>query len=251
MNKDFIKRILQKFGRESAKYVGKKTGFLPSGNRIVSFTFDDFPFTAIENGARLLEAHKMRGTFYCSLGLAKTNTHVGLIGTEKDMLAVSEHGHECGCHTFEHIDCAEKSSKAILDDCLRNQSAAKRIANIQFHSFAYPRGSFNPSSKRVVSSLYRSARTIEPGINVNKIDLFALRSIALSEVTGLERIRAWLRKLDKSGGWLIFRSHDVTQAPSRFGCSTRLFERILEETLDKRFQVKTIVETTNTFVRIT
>jgi hypothetical protein len=31
---------------------------------IVSFTFDDFPSSAVSNGARLLEDHGARGTFY-------------------------------------------------------------------------------------------------------------------------------------------------------------------------------------------
>jgi peptidoglycan/xylan/chitin deacetylase (PgdA/CDA1 family) len=249
MDNDLIKRILRKIGRESAKYIGKRTGFLPPEKKIVSFTFDDFPLTAIENGARLLEAHKVKGTFYSSLGLAGTNSPVGIIGTQQDMLALSEHGHECGCHTFGHISCAKSSSKVILKDCLRNQNVAKKIANLYFHSFAYPYGSFNPSSKRVISSLYRSARTLERGINVNKIDLAALKSVALSESTGLEKLKLWLGKLNKSGGWLIFVSHDVSETPSQFGCSIGLFERILEESIDKKFQITTILEATKTFVK--
>jgi peptidoglycan/xylan/chitin deacetylase (PgdA/CDA1 family) len=223
--------------------MGKRIGFLPAENKIVSFTFDDFPLTAIENGARLLEAHKVRGTFYSSLGLAGTNSPVGMIGTQRDMLALSEHGHECGCHTFGHINCAESSSEVIREDCLGNQNAAKQVANLHFDSFAYPYGAFNPSSKRVISSLYRSARTIEPGINVNKIDLAALRSVALADSTGLKKLRLWLGELNNSGGWLIFFSHDVRKTPSEWGCSMGLFERILEESIDKKFQITTVAET--------
>lgn len=249
MDKGLIKRILHKMGRESAKYIGKRTGFLPAGKKIVSFTFDDFPLTAIENGARLLEAHKVKGTFYCSLGLAGANRPVGMIGTQQDMLALSEHGHECGCHTFGHINCAESSSEVILEDCLRNQNVSKKISNLHFHSFAYPYGDFNPSSKSVISSLYRSARTCEPGINVDKIDLAALKSVALAESTGLEKLKLWLGKLNKSGGWLIFFSHDVRESPSQFGCSIRLFERILEESIDRKYQITTILEATKAFVK--
>ena len=168
---------------------------------------------------------KVKGTFYSSLGLAGTNSPVGIIGTRQDMLALSEHKHECGCHTFGHIDCAESSSEAILENCLKNQNAAKAIANLHFHSFAYPYGGFNLSSKSVISSLYQSARTIEPGINVNKIDIAALRSVALSESTGLEKLEQWLGKLNETGGWLIFHSHDVSKTPSQWGCSVALLEQ--------------------------
>ena len=243
MDNDLIKRILIKIRRKAAKMIGRKTGFLPAGNKFVSFTFDDFPLTAIENGARLLEAHKVRGTFYSSLGLAGTNSPVGIIGTQRDMLALSERGHECGCHTFGHINCAESSPEVIRADCLENQDAAKRIANLHFHSFAYPYGAFNVSSKRVISSLYRSARSIEPGINADKIDLAALKSVALSESTGLIKLKRWLGELNDSGGWLIFFSHDITKTPSEWGCSIGLFEQILEETIDKKFQITTVTET--------
>lgn len=246
MDNDLIKRILTKIRRKSAKMMGRKTGFLPAGNKIVSFTFDDFPLTAIENGARLLEAHKVRGTFYSSLGLAGTDSPVGKIGSQRDMLALSERGHECGCHTFGHINCAESSPEVIREDCLRNQNAAKQIANLHFQSFAYPYGAFNVSSKRVISSLYRSARSIEPGINANKIDLAALKSVALSESTGLKRLKLWLGELNDSGGWLIFFSHDISKTPSEWGCSIGLFERIFGEAIDKTFQITTVAETMKT-----
>jgi peptidoglycan/xylan/chitin deacetylase (PgdA/CDA1 family) len=250
MNNGLMRRTLLKIGRESAKHIAKRARFLPAENRLVSFTFDDFPITAIENGARLLEAHKVRGTFYSSLGLAGTNSPVGTIATVHDILALSEHGHECGCHTFGHINCAESSSEVVREDCLGNQHAAKQIANLHFHSFAYPYGAFNLSSKRVISSLYRSARSIEPGINANKIDLAALKSVALSESTGLKRLKLWLGELNDSGGWLIFFSHDISQTPSEWGCSIGLFERILEESIAKNFQITTVAETMKT-VRLT
>jgi len=244
MNNNIVKRILRKIGRESAEYIARRNAFLHAGKKIVSFTFDDFPLTAIENGARLLEAHKVHGTFYCSLGLAGTNSPSGVIGTQQDMLALLERGHELACHTFGHVNCAERSSKFIFEDCLRNQNLAKEIANVHFYSFAYPFGDFNPSSKRVVSSVYQSARTIELGINANKIDLAALNSVGLYESKGLEELKLWLDKLDKSGGWLIFHTHDVSKTPSQLGCSIILFERILKASIDKGFQIMTVVEAT-------
>jgi len=242
MDNGFIKRALNKMGRELAGHTGKKAGFLPQQKKIVSFTFDDFPVTAIENGARLLEEHNARGTFYASLGLAGTIRSVGKIATQRDMLALSERGHECGCHTFGHINCADSSPRVVLEDCLRNQDVAKKTANLRFRSFAYPWGYFTRSSKRVISSLYENARTAEPGINVGEIDLAALKSVELFDSKGSENLRRWLAKLNESGGWLIFFSHDVGESPSQFGCSIRLLVRMLEESISYKFCISTILE---------
>ncbi|MCB8835211.1 polysaccharide deacetylase family protein, partial [Escherichia coli] len=37
---------------------------IPVSRPVVSFTFDDVPDTALTNGARILEDHGVRGTFY-------------------------------------------------------------------------------------------------------------------------------------------------------------------------------------------
>lgn len=245
MNSNILKRILRKLGRESAKYIAQKIAFLPSENKIVSYTFDDFPLSAINNGARLLEEHNVHGTFYSSLGLAgMDDPNVGILGNRQEILALSERGHECACHTFGHINCAECSSQVIVEDCIRNQKLAQEIGNLHFNSFSYPFGEFNPSSKRAISNIYLSARTIEPGINVHKIDLAALKSVRLYESTGMKDLNLWLEKLDETGGWLIFYSHDVSENPSQYGCSTSLFEQILKSSINKGFQILTVLEAT-------
>ena len=77
-----------------------RTIAMPNRRAIVSFTFDDFPQSAVSNGARLLEEHGARGTFYL------TGSHCGRVLDEapqygaKDLAALVQAGHEIGCHTF-------------------------------------------------------------------------------------------------------------------------------------------------------
>lgn len=248
MNQNFRKKLLNKIWRESALFTARKNAFMPSEKKIVSFTFDDYPLSAIENGARILEAHKVNGTFYCSLGLAGKDSSVGVIGNEKDMLEISERGHECACHTFGYVNCADITPEFLMEDCLRNQKIAKEFMNLKFHSFAYPGGAFNPASKRVVSGLYRSVRTVKPGINSGRIDLACLNGVPLYELLGLEAAKKWLDKLELSGGWLIFYTHDVSYKPSSHGSSVRLFEGILEATIQRGFQIMTVLQATETAV---
>jgi peptidoglycan/xylan/chitin deacetylase (PgdA/CDA1 family) len=119
-----IRKIILKVGREAALHIAKKNAYFPGKYRVISFTFDDFPCTAKENGARILEANKVYGTFYVSLGLAGQERNIGRIGTQHEMLELSQSGHELACHTFSHLNCAYKTDNLIREDCLKNQEAA-------------------------------------------------------------------------------------------------------------------------------
>src|SRR5260370_938233 len=72
---------------------------------VVSFTFDDFPKSALATGGAILERYGARGTFYASLKLAGAETILGPMFDEEDIRAAHHAGHEIACHTFTHLDC--------------------------------------------------------------------------------------------------------------------------------------------------
>jgi peptidoglycan/xylan/chitin deacetylase (PgdA/CDA1 family) len=237
---NYINRVKFKIQKEAAFLFEKKEAVLPADQKIVSFTFDDFPNTSKLNGARILESHKTRGTFYTSLGLAGTKTAVGLISEQKIINSLSQNGHEIGCHTYGHLNCADTPPRILYENCILNQNIAKKEMNISFLSFAYPFGKFNLSSKRVIQNNYLTARTIKPGVNIKNIDLAALKSVPLYESSGEKNILKWLDIMDKYGGWLIFYTHDVRENPSQYGCTINLFEEILNECLLRNFKIMTV-----------
>src|SRR5438477_12607694 len=77
---------------------------------IVTITFDDFPASARKAGGKVLEAHGARGTYYASFGvMSGAAVRGGAVddAAAKDQIEeVLALGHEVGCHTFSHIDCA-------------------------------------------------------------------------------------------------------------------------------------------------
>ena len=78
---------------------------VPMANRtpIVSFSFDDFPRSAIQVAGPILRAHGTRGTYYTALGLmGRTESPVGRLFTLDDLMQVVNDGHELGCHTHAH-----------------------------------------------------------------------------------------------------------------------------------------------------
>ena len=83
---------------------------------IISFTFDDFPRSAWTTGGRILMANDMRGTYYISLSLMGSATHLGEQFTRGDLAELLENEHEVACHTFIHFDCRAVRLSAYLDD---------------------------------------------------------------------------------------------------------------------------------------
>jgi peptidoglycan/xylan/chitin deacetylase (PgdA/CDA1 family) len=71
---------------------------------IISFTFDDFPRSALHVGGAILKAEGAVGTYYASFGLMGGTAPTGVIFTESDLETLLEDEHELGCHTFEHCE---------------------------------------------------------------------------------------------------------------------------------------------------
>jgi peptidoglycan/xylan/chitin deacetylase (PgdA/CDA1 family) len=69
---------------------------------VVSFTFDDFPKSALDVGGEILERYGARGTYYASLKLAWSYNILGQIFDDDDIRAAHRAGHEIACHTYTH-----------------------------------------------------------------------------------------------------------------------------------------------------
>ena len=94
---------------------------------MVSFTFDDIPKSAATTGAKLLEEHDARGTFYVSGGLVGTASSDWAAVDAQDIVDLHRNGHEIGCHTFSHTracdldaEALDAKSRAIAAICARS-----------------------------------------------------------------------------------------------------------------------------------
>jgi len=68
----------------------------------ISFTFDDFPRSALLTGGAILSRYGVRGSYYASLGLMGKQAPTGTIFVAEDLQRLLAQGHELGCHTFDH-----------------------------------------------------------------------------------------------------------------------------------------------------
>src|SRR5208282_2286799 len=109
------KRIAQPLSRKLAAQV--------SPSPMVSFTFDDFPRSALTVAGAMLEENGLRGTYYAAMGLMGKRTSVGEIFNAADLRALVETGHELACHTFDHLSCRKVGGSQMQKNCDRNRRA--------------------------------------------------------------------------------------------------------------------------------
>lgn len=192
-----------------------------SARGCVSFTFDDAPASAIRAGAPILERVGARATYYLSAGFTDTTTHFGEMHTPADITRVRNFGHEIACHTFSHGDGARTPTQETLADIDRNAA----FFGAPLDHFAYPYGETRFSLKQALADRFATARGIVGGVNVGAIDLAQLKAQRLFGEDTWADVEHALRSARANGGWAIVFTHDVTDAPSPWGCTPALLER--------------------------
>jgi Polysaccharide deacetylase len=198
---------------------------------LISFTFDDFPCSALEVGGRILRAHGATGTYYVSLGLLNRDEPVGRICSARDVAEVVAQGHELGCHTFGHCDAWTTSPHAFEQSLLENRDALRRLLpSASFSTMSYPINSPSPDTKRRTGRHFSGCRGGGQRMNIGTIDLNHLHAFFIEQARDrptaiwdlIERNRALC-------SWLIFATHDVTTHPSPFGCTPSFFADVVRQ----------------------
>ena len=204
----------------------------PTG--VVSFSFDDAPQSACIAGAKTLEAHNCRGTWYVAGGLTDQFELGMACHSMADLRQLKANGHHIACHTYSHQPCILRSRAQLLDDFKRNRDflIQNHLAQEPLH-FSFPLGAFDIQSKRLAGETYASCRITGGGIQHKVTDLNGLRSERLYE-TAIDRnqIETLVKKTAANKGWLIFYTHDVSDTPRPFGCSPGLLDSAIQAALE-------------------
>jgi peptidoglycan/xylan/chitin deacetylase (PgdA/CDA1 family) len=211
---------------------------------MVSFTFDDIPVSAATVGAPMLEEYGGHGTFYIAGGLvSQRNNHCE--GIDPDgIVKLRRSGHEIACHTFSHRPAIDLDTAATTAEIEQNRRYLEGLdASIKLENFAYPYGLATLARKRQLTNNFRSARGILPGVNSGTIDLQFLRSTPLIDKDidrgGIDRV---FDEAVTSGGWLIFYTHDVADAPSPWGCTPGLLRHALDAAKRRNMPMVSVAE---------
>ena len=206
----------------------RRTARLGNKGPVVSFTFDDFPRTALTVAAPILEGFGARGTYYVAPGLMNTTGELGELCSEADLQTLRARGHEIGSHTFTHSSCRSIALRDFHGDVTRGMTALRELTGSDAPDFAYPYGELSLRSKKALSSSVRSARSILPGINGPEIELNLLRANSIyGDADAAPALCRLIAENVRRHGWLIFYTHDVQAKPSPYGCTPELFEHIV------------------------
>jgi peptidoglycan/xylan/chitin deacetylase (PgdA/CDA1 family) len=195
---------------------------------IVSFSFDDFPRTAASNGGRVLADLGILATYFVSFGLENAPTSGGPAFTLDDLHHVLAQGHELDCHTYGHELSHRARRRRYEASIERNRDRLAELGlNCPWRVFAYPAGSASAATKRIVQDRFLCARGTSPGVNAGPTDINLLRANSL--YSGQRPVAHHLAQIEEAvarRGWLIFYTHDVQEAPSRFGCTPEYLREI-------------------------
>lgn len=200
---------------------------------VASFTFDDFPRSALLNGGAILERHGAAGTFYVSGG------HCGMVenGIEQfqaeDLRALVHRSHEIGDHGFAHLRLPRESSVRRAEDAVRNRRFVLGIVgDIMPTAFAYPFGLTSLRTKVQYAGMFASCRGTRFGINHGMLDLGQLRAVSLERdrLAQLD-LAAVLRETRARNGWVVFYTHGVSDRPGPYDTPLAEFERVVSACL--------------------
>jgi peptidoglycan/xylan/chitin deacetylase (PgdA/CDA1 family) len=186
---------------------------------LVSFTFDDCPKSAVDNGLNKLEAEGWRGTVYISSGLLGTTNHHGLQMSGEDVKAAHDRGHEIGGHGYSHIDATDTDFDLFIEDENRNRAALAGLGLPPCRTFAYPFGQTHRALKTRLAKDYDGLRGITSGPMINQADLNQIRSTPLFTGQDFTKALAQINALKHAPAWITLFTHDITNAPTAWGCT--------------------------------
>ena len=204
--------------------------YLPADREpVVSFTFDDFPRSALEVGGAVLRSYGANGTYYAAMGLMGLTRGVGEQPCAEDLKQLLVDGHELGSHTFSHLSCRSTPLKVYQADAQKGREAVVNLTDKAWpHHFCYPYGHFTRRVIRRVSTGMTTCRCTIGGINVSPLNLHLLRANNLySDTFDSGVIEQLFRITIQRRGWLIFYTHDIRDAPSSWGCRPAQFETVV------------------------
>lgn len=230
-----------KLSRKILPYRARRDLHFKLDKPIVSFTFDDFPRSAIANGSDQLEKQGWLAGFYVAAGLMGIDNHHGPHFTAKDILELVENGHEIAGHTYTHVDCDQLGLTQTLAEIEKNKAALIAMGHDKkIEHFAYPFGAANAQLKHGLQDQFKTMRGVTPGVHIDKADLNALKSTPLYSGSAINDALHMIQSLETRPGWLILFAHDIQDSPSEWGCTPSEFKSVVQAVKQCGAEVMTI-----------
>ena len=239
-----LSRIQSRYQRTVTSFVFRRTIKMSDRVPYISFTFDDFPCSALHVGGAILTQFGLRGTYYASFGLMGTKAPTGRIFVEEDLTELLMQRHELGCHTFSHCNSWETNSISFEDSIVKNRDMlGKLVPGAEFASLAYPICGPRLDTKRRAAKYFRCCRGGGQKLNVGAIDLNLLNAFFLEKSRhDPNSVKEMIKRNSQACGWLIFGTHDISDTPTPFGCTPSFFEEIVRSSVESGARILPVSE---------
>ncbi len=239
-----LTRVERYIARNLAKGLYRRPIHLRLARPIISFTFDDFPRTALQRGGAILKEYDVRGTYYISMGLVGKESPSGPICSVDEIQKLAEDGHELGCHTYSHCHSWNTPSERFEEAIEKNQAALQEILpHYRLETLSYPISEPRPDTKRRAGNHFRACRAGGQTFNQGRTDLNQLSAYFLEQSgENLEAVDTLISRCVHARGWLILATHDVQENPSPYGCAPRFFEDVVQSAVKSGAQVLPVAE---------
>lgn len=243
-NYSLSERVQGRYRRFSARWRSRRLVAFRSERPVVSFTFDDFPRSALLVGGSILQHYNAAGTYYVAMGLMGKETRTGTMFVKEDLEELLQHGHELGCHTFDHCNSWETSPERFHTSLITNQRALTVVLpQAIFRSMSYPFSVPTPRNKCIAGRLFECCRGRGDFMNAGTADLNFLSSHFLErKLGGPDAALHAIEKNRKECGWLIFSTHDLSDDPTPFGWTPGYFETVVRAAVGSGACILPVVE---------
>ncbi|PYX05710.1 MAG: hypothetical protein DMG88_20655 [Acidobacteria bacterium] len=234
-----LSRFRGYYQRKAASLVFRRPFVISPTRPLISFTFDDFPRSALLAGGAILNRFGVAGNYYVSLGLLNKNEPSEKMFILDDLTMVLKQGHELGCHTFSHRHSWETDRRAFEESILQNRTAlGKLVAGAQFRTFSYPICPPRPLTKAAIAKYFLCCRGGGQTLNVGPTDLNQLSAFFLEKSRhDIQAVKDLVDHNRRVRGWLILATHDVCETPTPFGCTPEFFEDIVQCAVNSGAQI--------------
>jgi peptidoglycan/xylan/chitin deacetylase (PgdA/CDA1 family) len=240
-----MKRLRHRYERDLEKFFFRHPFKLSFDTPVISFTFDDFPRSALLNGGEILKDSGLSGTYYVSLGLMGTQAPTGTMFVQGDLEKALADEHELGCHSFSHSHAWFTKPSLFEQSIVDNKTALETLyPGSKFRTFSYPVSSPSPQTKRLAARYFVCSRSGGQTFNSGTIDLNSLRAFFIDQRIGnTQSIMKVIDQCCDAKGWLILATHDVDTAPTQYGCTTSLFRDVVRHAVGSGARILPVIRT--------
>lgn len=163
------------FAKELPQIIGGNSAFYSKNTKYLALTFDDGYEDFYTDAFPILKKYQVKGTLYVVTSFIGKSGYV----TEKQLKELVDSGLvEIGSHTLHHTVLGSASVVGATSEIVESKQLLEKLLHTPIYSFAYPFGSYNVETKRLVQEAgYTNAVTVKVGTTQAPTDLYTLYRI--------------------------------------------------------------------------